>query len=68
MRYNAGFRNNVIKKVLPPENTVRNWLFKFKNDSFDPEEGVVFPEQKSSSKKISLLFKSRSLYTEGKQD
>ncbi|MDA3938794.1 MAG: hypothetical protein PF693_05735 [Spirochaetia bacterium] len=45
MKYSTGFRNNVIKKVLPPENksiaevsketgvsdrTIRNWLFKLK--------------------------------------
>ena len=48
MKYSTGFRNSVLKKVLPPENrsirevsketgvseqTIRNWLLRLKDDS-----------------------------------
>jgi len=81
MKYSTGFRNSVIKKVLPPENrsilevsketgvseqTIRNWLFKLKNDNLNPQEGEVSPEQRSPSEKISLIFESRSLSSEAK--
>jgi transposase len=81
MKYSTGFRNTVIKKVLPPENrplaevsketgvseqTIRNWLFKLKNDNLNPQEGEVSPEQRSPSEKMSLIFESRSLSSEAK--
>ena len=81
MKYSTGFRNTVIKKVLPPENrsiaevsketgvsdqTIRNWLFKLKNDNLNPEEGEISPEQRSPSEKMSLIFESRSLSSEAK--
>lgn len=76
MKYSTGFRNNIIKKVLPPENrsiaevsketgvsdqTIRNWLFKLKNDNLNPQEGEISPEQRSPSEKMSLIFESHSL-------
>lgn len=81
MKYSTGFRNNVLKKVLPPENrsiaevsketgvsdqTIRNWLLKLKNDNLNPQEGEVSPEQRSPSEKMSLIFESRSLSSEAK--
>ena len=81
MKYSTGFRNNVLKKVLPPENrtvadvsketgvsdqTIRNWLLKLKNDNLSPQEGEISPEQRSPSEKMSLIFESRSLSSEVK--
>ena len=81
MKYSTGFRNNIIKKVLLPENrsiaevsketgvsdqTIRNWLFKLKNDSLNPQEGEISPEQRSPSEKMSLIFESHSVTSEMK--
>ncbi len=81
MKYSTGFRNNIIKKVLPPENrsiaevsketgvsdqTIRNWLFRLKNDNLNPQDGEISPEQRSPSEKMSLIFESRSLSSEMK--
>ncbi|MEA1912102.1 MAG: helix-turn-helix domain-containing protein [Spirochaetota bacterium] len=81
MKYSTGFRNTVLKKVLPPENspisevsketgvseqTIRNWLFRLKNDNLDPQEGEVSPEQRSPSEKMSLIMEGRSLSSEAK--
>ncbi len=81
MKYSTGFRNNLLKKVLPPENrsiaevsketgvcdqTIRNWLFRLKNDNLNPEEGEISPEQRSPSEKMLLIFESKSLSSEAK--
>ena len=81
MKYSTGFRNNVIKKVLPPESrsiaevsketgvsdqTIRNWLFRLNNDNLNPQDGEVSPEQRSPSEKMSPIFESRSLSSETK--
>ena len=81
MKYSTGFRNNVIKKVLPPENrsisevsketgvsdqTIRNWLFRLKNDNLNPQEGEVSPEQRSPAEKMSLILESKTLSEEAK--
>jgi len=79
MKYSTGFRNNVLKKVLPPENkaiaevsketgvseqTIRNWLFRLKHDNLHVEEEEISPEQRSPLEKITLLLKSKSLSSE----
>ena len=81
MKYSTGFRNTILKKVLPPENrsiaevsketgvsdqTIRNWLFRLKNDNLSPQEGEVSPEQRSPSEKMSLIFEGKSLSAEAK--
>jgi len=81
MKYSTGFRNSVLKKVLPPENrsirevsketgvseqTIRNWLLRLKDDNLNPEEGEISPEQRSPSEKMSLILESRSLSSETK--
>ena len=70
MKYSTGFRNSVLKKVLPPESrsisevgketgvseqTIRNWLLKLKNDKLNPQDGEISPEQRSTSEKMKLL-------------
>ena len=79
MKYSTGFRNNVLKKVLPPENrgiaevsketgvseqTIRNWKFKLGNDTLDQQEGEISPEQRSPSEKMSLILESKTLASE----
>ncbi len=79
MKYSTGFRNTILKKVLPPENksiaevsketgvsdqTIRNWLLKLKNDSLNPQDGEISPEQRSPAEKMSLIFESKSLSSE----
>lgn len=76
MKYSTGFRNNIIKQVLPPENksiskvsiesgvseqTIRNWIFKLKAGNLDPIEGEVSPLQRSPTEKMSLLLESKKL-------
>lgn len=79
MKYSTGFRNNVLKKVLPPENrpisevcketgvsdqTVRNWLKSLKTDNFDETDGESAPESRNTSEKMTLLLESRSIEPE----
>ena len=79
MKYSTGFRNNVLKKVLPPENraivevsketgvseqTIRNWKFKLGNDTLDPQEGEVSSGHRSPSEKMSLILEGKSLSSE----
>ena len=79
MKYSTGFRNNLLKKVLPPENrsiaevsketgvsdqTIRNWLFKLKNDNLNPEEGEISPEQRNASEKMSMILESKTISPE----
>ena len=81
MKYSTGFRNTLLKKVLPPENrsisevsketgvseqTIRNWLFRLKNDNLNSQEGEVSPEQRSPAEKMSLIFESKTLGKESK--
>jgi transposase-like protein len=75
-RYSEGFRNSILKKVLPPEGrpvaqvsreegisqqTIRNWMSKLKTGTLEGVAGAVPPEQRSLSEKMSLLLESRSL-------
>lgn len=79
MKYSSGFRNNVLKKVLPPSNisiysvsketgvadqTIRNWLQKVKDGSLDSSSGELSTLHRNSSEKLNLLLKSRSLKDE----
>ena len=81
MKYSTGFRNSIIKKVLPPENrsiaevsketgvseqTIRNWIYRLKNDNLNPQEGEISPDQRSPSEKMSLLFESHSIASDMK--
>lgn len=76
MRYSSGFRNGILKKILPPSNqsissvcketgiadqTIRNWLQKGKVGSIDLASGEVSTLQRNSLEKFNLLLKSRSL-------
>lgn len=79
MMYSIGFRNNVIKKILPPLNmsvsavskemgiadqTIRNWLQKAKTGTLSTTSGELSTLQRNSLEKLNLLLKSRSLKDE----
>jgi transposase len=79
MKYSSGFRNNVLKKVLPPSNisiysvsketgvadqTIRNWIQKVKDGSLNSSSGELSTLHRNSSEKLNLLLKSRSLKDE----
>ena len=76
MKYSTGFKNNVLKKVLPPENrpiadvcketgvsgqTIRNWLKLLKNDNLNASDGEISPEYRHPSEKMTLLLEGRSI-------
>jgi len=76
MKYSTGFKNNVLKKVLPPENrpisdvcketgvsdqTIRNWLKLLKDDNLNTSDGEISPEYRNSSEKMTLLLEGRSI-------
>lgn len=79
MKYTTGFKNNVLKKVLPPENrsisdvcketgvsdqTIRNWLKLLKNDTLNLSDSEISPESRNTSEKMTLLLEGRSIEPE----
>jgi len=75
-RYSTGFKNRVIKQILPPENksisaicretgvsdqTIRNWLKLLKNDKLDSIDGEISPDTRNPSEKMTLLLEGRSI-------
>ena len=79
MKYNIGFRNSVLKKVLPPSNntinsvsketgvcdqTIRNWIQKVKDGNLESASGELSTLHRNSLEKVNLLFKSKSLKDE----
>ena len=76
MKYSTGFKNSVLKKVLPPENrpisevcketgvsdqTIRNWLKLLKDDNLNVSDGEISPEYRNPSEKMTLLLEGRSI-------
>jgi len=79
MNYSTGFKNSVLKKVLPPENrsisevsketgvsdqTIRNWLKVIKDDSLLKSDSEISPESRNPSEKMTLLLEGRSIEPE----
>ena len=79
MKYSTGFKNSVLKKVLPPskmsiysvskeigvaDQTIRNWLQKVKDGTLDSISGELSTDHRNSLEKLNLLLKSRSLKEE----
>lgn len=75
-KYSTGFRNSILRKVLPPESrsiaqvsreegvsyqTIRNWLDKAKDGTLDEAAGELSPESRNISEKMSLILESRSI-------
>ena len=79
MKYSIGFRNGVLKKVLPPENrsvkeiaqenglseqTIRNWMQQLKDGTLELITGESPPNQRSASEKMKLLLESKKVSNE----
>ena len=79
MNYSTGFKNSVLKKVLPPENrsisevsketgvnsqTIRNWLKIIKDDNLLKSDSEISPESRNPSEKMTLLLEGRSIEPE----
>src|SRR5512145_1580962 len=79
MKYSIGFRNGVLKKVLPPENrsvreiaqenglseqTIRNWIQQLNSGTLELITGETSPSQRSASEKLRLLLESKQVSNE----
>lgn len=75
MKYSTGFRNSVLKKVIPPENrsvasvskemrvaeqTIYNWIAKMKNGTLDPQSSEMQPGSRTINEKLSLLLEGKT--------
>jgi transposase-like protein len=79
MKYSIGFRNGVLKKVLPPENrpvkeiahesglseqTIRNWMKYLKAGTLELVSDETAPGHRSASEKLRLLLESKKVSVE----
>jgi transposase-like protein len=79
VKYSKGFKNTVLKKVLPPESrpisevcketgvsdqTIRNWLKLLKDDNLNTSDSEISPESRNASEKMTLLLEGRSIEPE----
>jgi transposase len=76
MRYSNGFRQSILKRILPPasqalhevsqeigisEQTIRNWMAKAKNGTLDQPDGEIAPGDRQASEKLRLVIESKSI-------
>jgi len=76
MKYSSGFKQGILKKVLPPESrpvveisketgiaeqTIRNWMEQVKNGILEPDGGEIAPGDRRASEKLRLLIESKSI-------
>jgi transposase len=79
MKYSIGFKQGVIKKVLPPESrsvreiskevgiaeqTIRNWMEAAKNGKLATGDGEIAPGERRASEKLKLVFASKNIEPE----
>lgn len=79
MKYSIGFRQGILKKVLPPESrsihevskeigiaeqTIRNWMEKARNGTIASEDGEIAPSDRQASEKLKLVIASKSIKPE----
>lgn len=79
MKYSSGFKQGILKKVLPPESrpvveisketgiaeqTIRNWMEQVKNGTLEPDGGEIAPGDRRASEKLRLLIESKSIQPE----
>lgn len=79
MKYSIGFKQGILKKVLPPESrpihevskevglaeqTIRNWMEKAKNGTLTSGDGEIAPGERRSSEKLKLVIESKSIETD----
>lgn len=76
MKYSITFRNNVLKKILPPSNrpisevskemgvttrTISNWKQKLNNGTLKSDSVEIRPTDRSPIEKLSLLLEAKSI-------
>jgi len=81
MKYSIGFRNSILKKVLPPENrkvsevakevgitaqTISSWMEKAKSGTLPQREDESTPASRSMSEKLRTIIESKSVPTKQK--
>jgi len=67
MKYSTAFRNNVLKKVIPPESrsvvevskTIYGWLKQAEEGSIDERKDRKKPGDRSLSEKLTLVMESK---------
>jgi transposase-like protein len=79
MKYSAGFRNAILRKVLPPESrpigevskesgvsltTLQNWIEKARKGILDQPGAELSPQDRMPGEKMKLLLESRKLSDE----
>ncbi len=72
MKDSAAFRNNVLKKVMPPESrsvikvskTIYGWLKQVKEGSIDEREDRMKPGDRTLSEKFTLVMESKGIPSE----
>ena len=76
MKYSIGFRNGVLKKVLPPESrslkdvaiengiseqTIRNWMQMARNGTLAVATGESAPGERDAAEKLRLVLESKEV-------
>jgi transposase len=79
MRYSNGFRQSILKRVLPPasqglhevslevgiaEQTIRNWIEQARNGRLNQADGEIAPGDRQASEKLKLVIESKSIEPE----
>ena len=79
MKYSTAFRNNMLKKVIPPESrsvievsketgvstqTIYGWLKQVKEGSIDEREDRMKPGDRTLSEKFTLVMESKGIPSE----
>lgn len=79
MKYSSGFKQGILRKVLPPESrsvaevsretgiaeqTIRNWMERVRNGTLEPDGGEIAPGDRRASEKLRLLIESKSIQPE----
>jgi transposase-like protein len=79
MKYSSGFKQGVLKRVLPPESqpirevsrdvgiseqTIRNWMTAAKNGTLAAGDGEIAPSERRASEKLKLVFASKNIEPE----
>jgi len=79
MRYSNGFRQSILKRVLPPasqglhevslevgiaEQTIRNWMEQARNGRLNQPDGEIAPGDRQASEKLKLVIESKSIEPE----
>ena len=79
MKYSKGFRESILRKVLPPESqpirriskenriseqTIRNWMIMAKDGKMDDADCDMSPNHRSPEEKLRLVIEGKSLTDE----